>query len=182
MTQPIIAVDRVSKQVRDADGMLTILHEIDFELEARQSAAIVGASGSGKSTLLAIIAGLDTPSAGTVKLDGVDLMPYFSGKTTGAPHEALYWRFGQQMAIRYGNYKLVKAAGNDRPELYDLAADIGETKDLSSAKPDIYKDLQTRYDAWNKTLVEPRWGPPNAAAKAAKNQGKKAKAAAKTGN
>ena len=73
MTQPIIAVDRVSKQVRDADGMLTILHEIDFELEARQSAAIVGASGSGKSTLLAIIAGLDTPSAGTVKLDGVDL-------------------------------------------------------------------------------------------------------------
>src|SRR5213595_628589 len=73
MTEPIIAVDRVSKQVRDADGMLTILHEIDFELQARQSAAIVGASGSGKSTLLAIIAGLDTPSAGTVKIDGVDL-------------------------------------------------------------------------------------------------------------
>jgi putative ABC transport system ATP-binding protein len=73
MTEPIIAVERVSKQVRDADGMLTILHEIDFELQARQSAAIVGASGSGKSTLLAIIAGLDTPSAGTVKIAGVDL-------------------------------------------------------------------------------------------------------------
>jgi putative ABC transport system ATP-binding protein len=73
MIEPIIAVDRVSKQVRDADGMLTILHEIDFELAPRQSAAIVGASGSGKSTLLAIIAGLDTPSSGTVKLAGVDL-------------------------------------------------------------------------------------------------------------
>ena len=75
----------------------------------------------------------------------------------------------------------MKAVGNDKPELYDLAADLGETKDLSSTKPEIYKDLQARYDAWNKTLVEPRWGPPNAAAKAAKkaqNQGKKAKAAA----
>ena len=72
----------------------------------------------------------------------------------------------------------VKAVGNDKPELYDLAADIGETKDLSSTKPEIQKDLQTRYDAWNKTLVEPRWQAPNAAARAAKKgQGKKGKAA-----
>ena len=71
--QPIIAVERVSKQVRDASGMLTILHDIDFALPPRQSAAIVGASGSGKSTLLAIMAGLDTPTSGTVRLGGVDL-------------------------------------------------------------------------------------------------------------
>ncbi len=115
--------------------------------------------------------------------DGVNLLPYLQNKVMAPPHETLYWRFGQQMAIRHGNYKLVKAAGNDKPELYDLAADIGETKDLSSAKPEIYKDLQARYDAWNSTLVEPRWGPPNAAVKGAKKgQGKKAKAAAKTGN
>jgi len=113
--------------------------------------------------------------------DGVNLLSYLQNKVTAPPHETLYWRFGQQMAIRHGNYKLVKAAGNDKPELYDLAADIGETKDLSIAKPEVYKDLQARYDAWNKTLVEPRWQAPNAAAKAAKkaqNQGKKAKAAA----
>lgn len=73
MSEPIIAVERVTKQVRDASGPLTILHEIEFTLEARQSAAIVGASGSGKSTLLSIIAGLDTPSSGTVKLAGIDL-------------------------------------------------------------------------------------------------------------
>jgi putative ABC transport system ATP-binding protein len=73
MNEPIIVVERVSKQVRDADGMLTILHEIDFILAARQSAAIVGASGSGKSTLLAIIAGLDVPSSGSVRLGGVDV-------------------------------------------------------------------------------------------------------------
>jgi len=53
--------------------VLTILHEIDFALAARQSAAIVGASGSGKSTLLSIIAGLDTPTTGRVRLGGTDL-------------------------------------------------------------------------------------------------------------
>lgn len=73
MSEPIIAVERVTKQVRDASGPLTILHEIEFTLAARQSAAIVGASGSGKSTLLSIIAGLDTPTSGTVKLGGIDL-------------------------------------------------------------------------------------------------------------
>ena len=73
MSPTIIAVQQVTKQVVDSSGTLTILHEIDFSLQARQSAAIVGASGSGKSTLLSIMAGLDTPSSGTVSLDGIDL-------------------------------------------------------------------------------------------------------------
>jgi putative ABC transport system ATP-binding protein len=73
MSEPIIAVEHVTKQVRDSTGTLTILHDIDFTLAPRQSAAIVGASGSGKSTLLAIVAGLDTPTQGTVKLAGTDI-------------------------------------------------------------------------------------------------------------
>ena len=73
MTDPIIAVAHVTKQVQDSTGTLTILHEIDFTLAPRQSAAIVGASGSGKSTLLSIIAGLDTPTTGSVRLAGTDL-------------------------------------------------------------------------------------------------------------
>ena len=73
MPDPIIAVERVTKQVQDSTGTLTILHEIDFSLAPRQSAAIVGASGSGKSTLLAIVAGLDTPTTGTVRIAGIDL-------------------------------------------------------------------------------------------------------------
>jgi putative ABC transport system ATP-binding protein len=73
MSDPIIAVEHVTKQVQDTSGLLTILHDIDFQLEAHESAAIVGASGSGKSTLLSIIAGLDTPSTGTVRLAGTDL-------------------------------------------------------------------------------------------------------------
>jgi len=73
MPDPIIAVRHVSKRVTDSTGTLTILHDIDFTLAARESAAIVGASGSGKSTLLSLIAGLDVPSEGTVVLDGTDL-------------------------------------------------------------------------------------------------------------
>jgi putative ABC transport system ATP-binding protein len=73
MTEPIIAVHGVVKEVADATGTLTILYDIDFTLAPRESVAIVGASGSGKSTLLSIIAGLDTPTRGRVVLAGTDL-------------------------------------------------------------------------------------------------------------
>ncbi len=63
----------LSKVVPNGASQLTILHEIDLAVMAGEAAAIVGASGSGKSTLLGLLAGLDTPSAGSVHLDGVDL-------------------------------------------------------------------------------------------------------------
>ena len=69
----IISVEHVFKSVTDSTGTLTILRDIDFSLAAKETAAIVGASGSGKSTLLSIIAGLDTPTKGTVKLAGQDI-------------------------------------------------------------------------------------------------------------
>ncbi|MDP3309668.1 MAG: ATP-binding cassette domain-containing protein [Polaromonas sp.] len=69
----IISVEHVFKSVSDSTGTLTILRDIHFALAARETAAIVGASGSGKSTLLSIIAGLDTPTQGTVHLAGQDL-------------------------------------------------------------------------------------------------------------
>jgi putative ABC transport system ATP-binding protein len=73
MHAPIIEVEGVTKQVSDSTGTLTILHDIGFTLQARESVAIVGASGSGKSTLLSIIAGLDVPSSGRVTLAGTSL-------------------------------------------------------------------------------------------------------------
>ena len=73
MSESIISVEHVFKSVTDSTGTLDILRDIDFSLAPRETAAIVGASGSGKSTLLSIIAGLDTPSRGTVKLAGEDL-------------------------------------------------------------------------------------------------------------
>ncbi|GAB3189010.1 ABC transporter ATP-binding protein [Hydrogenophaga aquatica] len=73
MSDVMIAVQNLSKSVSDATGQLDILREVDFELYKGETVAIVGASGSGKSTLLAIVAGLDTPSAGTVHIDGTDI-------------------------------------------------------------------------------------------------------------
>ena len=73
MSEVIISVEHVCKSVTDSTGTLQILRDIDFALNARETAAIVGASGSGKSTLLSIIAGLDTPTTGTVRLAGADL-------------------------------------------------------------------------------------------------------------
>ncbi|RVT88397.1 ABC transporter ATP-binding protein [Inhella crocodyli] len=70
---PLVDVQDLSKRVRDASGELTILHSLSFTLQARESVAIVGASGSGKSTLLGLLAGLDTPSAGRVRIQGEDL-------------------------------------------------------------------------------------------------------------
>lgn len=70
---PIIAVEHLTKTVADATGSLDILRDIDFRLYPKETAAIVGASGSGKSTLLSIVAGLDTPSQGTVRLAGEDI-------------------------------------------------------------------------------------------------------------
>ncbi|MGB9108323.1 MAG: ABC transporter ATP-binding protein [Telluria sp.] len=70
---PAIAVAGLSKRVADASGELTILHSVDFTVQPAETLALVGASGSGKSTLLGLLAGLDTPSSGTVVLDGTDI-------------------------------------------------------------------------------------------------------------
>ena len=70
---PIVAVQHVFKSVVDSTGTLDILKDIHFALLPKETAAIVGASGSGKSTLLSIIAGLDTPTRGTVRIAGQDI-------------------------------------------------------------------------------------------------------------
>jgi putative ABC transport system ATP-binding protein len=68
-----IEVRNLTKRVADASGELTILDGVDFSVQAGSTLAVVGASGSGKSTLLGLLAGLDTPTEGTVVLDGVDI-------------------------------------------------------------------------------------------------------------
>jgi len=69
----MISAQGISKSVTTASERLTILHDIDVDIEAAETLAIVGASGSGKSTLLGILAGLDLPSSGRVLWDGVDI-------------------------------------------------------------------------------------------------------------
>jgi putative ABC transport system ATP-binding protein len=68
-----LTADALGKRVRLPDHELTILDDVSFTIHGGEAVAVVGASGSGKSTLLSLLAGLDTPSAGSVRLDGVVL-------------------------------------------------------------------------------------------------------------
>jgi putative ABC transport system ATP-binding protein len=70
---PIIKAAGLGKQVSTGDTELTILAGVSFEVRGGESVAVVGVSGSGKSTLLALLAGLDTPTTGSVHLEGRDL-------------------------------------------------------------------------------------------------------------
>ena len=71
--QPVLKAESVTKKVGSPEGTLTILAEVDLQIAAGETVAIVGASGAGKSTLLALLAGLDEPSAGRVWLNGAEL-------------------------------------------------------------------------------------------------------------
>jgi arylsulfatase A-like enzyme len=90
-------------------------------------------------------------------LDGVNLLPYLAGDKAGRPHDVLYWRFHTKRAIRMGDWKLVNERGNARPELYNLADDISESKDLADKMPDKVKELDKAWQAWNVQLQAPKW-------------------------
>jgi arylsulfatase A-like enzyme len=101
------------------------------------------------------------------KLDGVNLLPYLTGAQAGKPHDALYWRFGPQWAIRKGDWKLVASRIDGKePRLFDLSRDIGEKEDLTEKHPEKVKELTEAWKAWNAEQMEPLWKPPNVAAAA----------------
>lgn len=127
------------------------------------------------------------------QLDGVNLLPYLTGENAAAPHDTLFWRFGQQIALRMGDWKLVKGAGSsgieggerlekattDGAELYNLKDDIGETKNLATSNPGKLKELADAWNAMNAQMSEPKWIPNRGGKKAGavkgKGKGKKAK-------
>jgi arylsulfatase A-like enzyme len=105
------------------------------------------------------------------KLDGVNLLPYLTGEKTSAPHETLYWRFGQQIALRMGDWKIVKAPMNeeeakvrggkgttDGAHLYNLKQDIGEQNNLAAKNPEKLKELSAMWNKINSEMAEPAWG------------------------
>ena len=122
-------------------------------------------------TLLAaagVAAAHDTPS------DGVDLLPMLRGEIASAPHAALFWRFGEQLAVRAGDYKLVRydlaledGEGDlDRavspPRLYRLSDDAGERHDLAAQRPDKVAELEALWRQWNASNAAPLWPSPHA--------------------
>ncbi len=94
-----IEVRQLTKRVKDADGWLTILDNIEFTLDAGDTLAIVGASGSGKSTLLGLLAGLDTPTSGSVTVAGTSLFDLDEDQRAA-------WR-GQNLGFVFQNFQLL---------------------------------------------------------------------------
>jgi arylsulfatase A-like enzyme len=106
------------------------------------------------------------------KFDGVNLLPFLTGRKSGPPHEALFWRLGEHMAIRKGDWKLVKTREGplqaadpavlkdlSSAELYNLADDIAEQKNLAAQRPEKVRELSAAWRRWNKELAKPLWGP-----------------------
>ena len=92
MSRTIVSAEGVEKIVQTSAGQLIILDGIDLEINEGESVAIVGASGSGKTTLLGILAGLDTPSSGTVKLLDANLTELDEGSSRIGPRSACRFR------------------------------------------------------------------------------------------
>jgi len=99
------------------------------------------------------------------KFDGVNLLPYLTGEKQDSPHDALFWRFGHQRAVRSGDWKMTDIG--EGAKLFNLAKDIGEKSDLASTEADKLKQLEAAYAEWNNSNIEPAWG------KANRGEGKK---------
>jgi len=103
------------------------------------------------------LAGVPMPT--DVPHDSVNLIPFLKGETKAAPHPHLFWRVGggQAHAVRDGNWKLIRPKGKPA-ELYDLATDVGESKDQSATQPEVVSKLSAELDAWDKELIAPVFG------------------------
>ena len=102
------------------------------------------------------LAAAGAPANADAKLDGVDLLPYLTGEKPGAPHDTLYWRFGDQWAVRHGDWKLVGGAKGDLAgELYNIADDKAESNNLAAESIDKVAELKSLWDAWNKEQAPP---------------------------
>ena len=88
------------------------------------------------------------------KLDGVDLLPFLTGKNAGAPHESLFWRFWTQTAVRSGQWKYLKA-GNAGEFLFDLSTDENEKRNLIGTHPEIAKQLRAKLETWSQQMPTP---------------------------
>lgn len=100
-------------------------------------------------------------------LDGMNLLPHLAGETRQESNRALFWRFGPQRAVRRGSWKLVEwrdfdAKANSGWQLFDLASDLGETRDLAAKRPDMVAELAAAWEEWNRGNAAPLWrGTPN---------------------
>lgn len=102
-----------------------------------------------------VAAGLPLPQE--KPLDGVDLIPYLTGKKTGRPHEQLFWRSSRERyAARVGDWKIVSDPTSGI-ELFNLKEDISETTNLAKSHPEVLQKLERAYADWSGQMMDPIW-------------------------
>jgi len=87
-------------------------------------------------------------------LDGVDLTPFVTGRSSGPPHERLFWRWGSQAAVLEMPFKLI-CLGDRPPLLFDVTTPAGEhrDRDLAATQPEVIARLRAQLEAWAKDLL-----------------------------
>ncbi len=90
------------------------------------------------------------------KLDGVDLIPYVTGKNSSDPHDVLFWKKENRGVVRQGDWKMLRYP--DRPaELYNIAEDISENNNLAHDHPQKVRDMFKLLWNWESELERPLW-------------------------
>ena len=100
---------------------------------------------------------IPTPNIDSIARNGVRFTQGYVTCPVCAPTEVLYWRFFEKRAIGMGDWKLVKEAGQTRWELYNLAEDISETRNLAEKMPKKVKGMEEAWEEWNAQLQPPKW-------------------------
>jgi arylsulfatase A-like enzyme len=90
-------------------------------------------------------------------LDGVNLIPFVTGKQPGRPHEQLFWRAGPSHAARGGAWRLVTSPQQGGTVLFNLKDDVGEQKNLAASQPAKLKELQAAFAEWEKGTQPAKW-------------------------
>jgi arylsulfatase A-like enzyme len=93
-------------------------------------------------------------------LDGTNFLPHLTGETDAPLRERHYWRMGGRAALREGDWKIHRPAANRDWELYDLAHDPGETRDLAAERPAQLEKLLASFEKLDAEMAEPAWGGP----------------------
>jgi hypothetical protein len=165
---PVLVLDLNDEE---ADKLLATLDPLAAMAEANQQALddLLGSITTKSEALRAMLDGLpsgDPPVYGTFPesrpIDGVDLRPYLTGEKTRRPHDVRFWRMSRRAALRSGDWKLVR--NNPRPsdsawQLYNLASDVSETRDLASSQPEKLEELQQTWERLNSEMLAPAWSP-----------------------
>jgi arylsulfatase A-like enzyme len=99
------------------------------------------------------------------KIDGVDLLPYLSGRTKGDPHETIFWRTGTYRAVRSGDWKLQLSDPGETAFLYNLATDATEQHNVAASEPEqlhrLKRLIETSMSEWSVPLRPPLVNDPN---------------------